>query len=343
MEEKGVKKEAAAAENAVDLKKIQRVRFLKDNNSILILVALLFVAFIGVDGFTGSWYNVALYSAEYGICCLGLALVMICGNIDLSVGYNAAFCGVMFVITFNHIYNSTGNSALGIIVGLIVALITGGVLGAFNGVIITKVGVSPLIATIATNYIYEGLVMNFAKTSFAPVNKDAITPIAKYQIFGLRWLTPMVIIFLLFVLGTYLWMHYTRYGNRLHIVGDNPEAAEYAGISVSKTAFTTFVLCGIMAGMTGFMMVAFSGAAIYTQGTTLGTFPISCVIIGGVKMTGGKGTAVHVLLGVLIMRTVSTMMSTMFWSTNRVNLVTGLLLIAVLIADRFTSTKSADE
>ncbi len=336
MEEKVITTEASA-------KKSQTSHFLKNNNAILILVVLLFVAFIGVDGFTGTWYNVALYAAEYGICCLGLALVMICGNIDLSVGYNAAFSGVMFVTTYNAIYTATGSAAPAIIVGLIVALITGGLLGAFNGVIITKIGVSPLIATIATNYIYQGLVMNFAKTSYAPVNKDPITPIAKYQIFGQKWLTPMVVIFLLFIVGVYLWMYFTKYGNRLHIVGDNPEAAEFAGISVSKTAFTTFVLCGIMAGMTGFMMVAFSGAAIYTQGTTLGTFPISCVIIGGIKMTGGKGTAVHVLLGVLIMRCVSTMMSTMFWDTNRVNMVTGILLIAVLIVDKFTSTKGADD
>lgn len=336
MEEKVISTEAAA-------KKAQRTRFLKDNNSILILVAILFIAFIGVDGFTGTWYNVVLYSAEYGICCLGLALVMICGNIDLSVGYNAAFCGVIFVSVYNVIYNSTGSAVPAIIVGLIAALITGGLLGAFNGVIITKIGVSPLIATIATNYIYQGLVMNYAKTSYAPVNKDPITPIAKYQIFGLKWLTPMVIIFVLFIVGVYLWMRMTKYGNRLHIVGDNPEAAEFAGISVSKTAFTTFVLCGIMAGMTGFMMVSFTGAAIYTQGTTLGTFPISCVIIGGIKMTGGKGTAVHVLLGVLIMRCVSTMMSTMFWDTNRVNMVTGILLIAVLIVDRFTSAKGAND
>jgi ribose/xylose/arabinose/galactoside ABC-type transport system permease subunit len=336
VEEKVISTEAAA-------KKAQRTRFLKDNNSILILVAILFIAFIGVDGFTGTWYNVVLYSAEYGICCLGLALVMICGNIDLSVGYNAAFCGVIFVSVYNVIYNSTGSAVPAIIVGLIAALITGGLLGAFNGVIITKIGVSPLIATIATNYIYQGLVMNYAKTSYAPVNKDPITPIAKYQIFGLKWLTPMVIIFVLFIVGVYLWMRMTKYGNRLHIVGDNPEAAEFAGISVSKTAFTTFVLCGIMAGMTGFMMVSFTGAAIYTQGTTLGTFPISCVIIGGIKMTGGKGTAVHVLLGVLIMRCVSTMMSTMFWDTNRVNMVTGILLIAVLIVDRFTSAKGAND
>ncbi len=330
-------------EKAISKPKMQWSRFLKDNNSVLILVALLFVAFIGIDGFTGSFYNVILYSAEFGICCLGLALVMITGNIDLSVGYNAAFSGVIMVTAFNMVYASGAGAAPAIIVGLIAALITGGILGAFNGIIVTKVGVSPLIATIATNYIFQGLVMQFARTSYSVTDKEAMGTIAKASIFGIKWLTPMVVIFVLFVVGVFLWMYKTGFGNRLHIVGDNPEAAEYAGISVKKTAFVTFVLCGIMAGMTGFLMVSFNGAAIYTQGTALGTFPISCCVIGGIKMTGGKGTAVHVMLGILIMRCLSTMMSTMFWSTERVNLVTGILLIVVLIVDRFTSTKSADD
>ena len=90
-------------------------------------------------------------------------------------------------------------------------------------------------------------------------------------------------------------------------------------------------------------MVSFDGYTIYTQGNSLATFPISCCVIGGIKMSGGKGTALHILIGVVIMRAISTMMSVMFLSTDMVNIITGILLILVLIIDRFTSTKSADE
>ncbi len=318
------------------------VRTFMDNNSILILVVLLFVAFIGIDAFKTSFYNVILYSALYGVVCLGLSLIMITGNIDLSLGYMAAFCGVIVVLTFNGIYESTGNAALGMAIGIIAALIVGGILGAFNGFIVTKIGVSPLIATIATNYIYQGLVYNFAQTSFAPTDKTLISSIAKTQIAGIKWLTPMTIIFVLFIIGVFAWMYKTGFGNRLHVVGDNPEAAEYAGISVPQTVLVTFIIAGVFAAVTGFMMVSFNGYAIYTQGDFLGTFPISCCVIGGIKMTGGKGTAVHVLLGILIMRTISTMMSAMFWNAYRVNLVTGILLVLVLVIDHFTSEKKED-
>jgi ribose/xylose/arabinose/galactoside ABC-type transport system permease subunit len=322
---------------------IQMGRLIKDNNSILILVILLFIAFAFVDGFANGFYNVFLYSAQFGVCCLGLGLVMITGNIDLSVGYIAATSGVALVSCFNLIYSTTGNALLSTILGLVAALITGGVCGLFNGFVITKIGVSPLIATIATNYIYQGIVFNFAKTTYAPAEKSVIQSVAKTRIFGLKWLTPMVILFVVVVALIFFWMYKTGYGNRLHIVGDNPEAAQYAGISVTNTVWVTYIICGLLAGLTGFLLVSFNGAAIYTQGSSLGTFPISCCVIGGIKMSGGKGTAVHILLGVMIMRVISAILSALYLPTAYVNLATGVLLVAVLLLDRFTSTKKEED
>jgi ribose/xylose/arabinose/galactoside ABC-type transport system permease subunit len=324
-------------------KKQQATQLLKDNNSILILVILLVVAFLFVDGFKNGFYNVVIYSAEYGLICLGLGLVMITGNIDLSVGFQAGLAGVTTVLVFNAIYGATGSSVLALIVSIVGALITGAITGFFNGFVITKVGVSPLIATIATNYIYKGLVFSYAQSSVAPTDADTIKLIAKYKIGGLRWLTPMVIIFVVVMALFFFWMYKTKFGNRLHVVGDNPEAAAYAGISVTNTTWVTYVLCGILAAVTGFLMVSFDGYTIYTQGNSLSTFPISCCVIGGIKMAGGKGTVVHVLLGVVIMRTIQAIMSALFLSTDWVNFITGALLILVLVMDRFTSTKNADE
>jgi ribose/xylose/arabinose/galactoside ABC-type transport system permease subunit len=324
-------------------KKQQATQLLKDNNSILILVVLLVVAFLFVDGFKNGFYNVIVYSAEYGLICLGLGLVMITGNIDLSVGFQAGLAGVTTVLVFNAIYGATGSSVLALLVSIVGALITGAITGFFNGFVITKVGVSPLIATIATNYIYKGLVFSYAQSSVAPTDADTIKLIAKYKIGGLRWLTPMVILFVIVMAAFFFWMYKTKFGNRLHVVGDNPEAAAYAGISVTNTTWVTYVLCGILAAVTGFLMVSFDGYTIYTQGNSLSTFPISCCVIGGIKMAGGKGTVVHVLLGVVIMRTIQAIMSALFLSTDWVNFITGALLILVLVMDRFTSTKNADE
>ena len=321
----------------------QAVRLLKDNNSVLILVVLLAVGFFLIDGFANGFYNVIIYSAEYGVICLGLALVMITGNIDLSVGFQAGLASVTTIMAFNTVSAATGNGSLALAVGVIAALVTGAITGFINGFVVTRIGVNPLIATIATNYIFKGLVFVFAQNSFQATDSDTMKLIARTNLAGQRWLTPMVIIFVAVIAVATFLMYKTKYGNSLYVVGDNPEAGAFAGISVPKTVLFSFVLCGLLSALTGFMMASFDGYAIFTQGNALSTFPISCCVIGGIKMTGGKGTAVHVLLGVLIMRTISQMMNAMFWPADRVNLITGALLIVVLIIDRFTSAKSTSE
>lgn len=323
-------------------RKKRMVRLFKDNNSVLILVIMLFVAFVFVDGYSSGFYNVIRYTAMYGPVCLGLALVMITGNIDLSAGFQAGLAGVTSVICFNAVYNATGNAVLSLVVSIIGCLVTGIVTGLINGFFVAKIGVSALIATIAANYAYQGIVFYFAQSSFAPEDADIVKLFANTRIFGLRWFTPAAIAFVLIIAVVFFWMYKTRFGNRLHVVGDNPEAAAYAGISVQKTVWVTYVLCGLLSAVTGFVMVSNAGYAIYTQGNSLSTLTISCCVIGGIKMSGGKGTAIHVLLGVLIMRVISQMMTSLFLPQSWVNLITGALLIAVLIIDRFTSNKAAD-
>lgn len=326
---------------AADSKK-RMVRLFKDNNSVLILVLILVAAFVVVDGFANGFYNVINYTAMYGPVCLGLGLVMITGNIDLSAGFQAGLAGVTSVIIFNAVYRASGNAGLALVICIIGSLLTGVLTGAINGFFVAKVGVSSLIATIAANYAYQGIVFYFAQSSFAPDDADIVKLLAKTKLFGLKWLTPSLIVFLVIVALVFLWMYMTRFGNRLHVVGDNPEAAAFAGISVQNTVWVTYILCGLLSAVCGFIMVSNAGFAIYTQGNSLATLTISCCVIGGIKMSGGKGTAIHVLLGVLIMRVISQMMTALFLPQAWVNLITGVLLIVVLIIDRFTSNKSAD-
>ena len=314
----------------------------RDNNSVLILVVLLAACFLFVDGYVNGFYNVLVYSSVYGAVCIGLGLVMITGNIDLSVGFQASLSGVVMVALFNVVYAGTGSVAASMLAGVLGAFIAGALCGLFNGFVIAKIGVSPLIATIATNYLFKGLVYNYARTSFPPAETEAVKAIVKTRIFGLRWLTPSVLLLFVMVALVGFWLYKTRFGNSLYIVGDNPEAAAYSGISVSRTVLTAYIICGVFAAICGVLMVSSDGYAIYTQGTSLSTFPISCCVIGGIKMAGGKGTALHMLLGILIMRAISTMMSVMFLPTDMVNLITGVLLIVVLVIDRFTSKKEVD-
>ncbi len=323
-------------------RKNRLMRLFKDNNSVLILVIMLFVAFVFVDSYANGFYNVIKYTAMYGPVCLGLALVMICGNIDLSAGFQAGLAGVTTVICFNLVYNATGSTMLSFVVSIVGCLLTGLVTGIINGFFVAKIGVYFLFSCILAFFAYQGVVFFLDKSLFAPADNTLIKLLHNTKLFGLKWFSPSLIVFVLILVVVFLWMYKTKFGNRLHVVGDNPEAAAFAGISVQNTVWVSYILCGLLSAVTGFIMVSNAGFALYTQGNSLATLTISCCVIGGIKMTGGKGTAVHVLLGVLIMRTISQMMTAMFLTTAWVSLITGLLLIAVLIIDRFTSVKSVD-
>ena len=239
------------------------------------------------------------------------------------------------------VINATGS----VLAGVLAALAAGLVMGAINGFTVTKLGISPLIATIATNYIYKGIVYYFTKDgSIYPADdlRNALrNNIARLQFGGSKYLALTVILFAAILILLAFVMRKTAFGNHLYIAGDNAEAGKLAGINTSRTAFFAYVLCGFLCGLAGVFLASNQGAAIYTLGEGRDVFAISACVIGGIKMAGGKGTMLNVLIGVLIMRMISTAMNLLLIPAAWVDFVSGLLLIVVLIIDRLTSGEDA--
>lgn len=307
-------------------------------NSALILVALLIFGSFFISRFTRNFETIVFEASIYGCIAVGLALVMVTGNIDLSVGFQAATSAVLVVLAIN----ATGS----VLAGVAAALLAGVVMGCINGFAVTKLGISPLIATIATNYIYKGIVYYFTKDgSIYP--EDALRTalrenIAKLQ-FGSKFLSLTVLIFIALLIVLAFVMRKTNFGNNLYITGDNAEAGKLAGINTNRTAFLAYGFCGLLCGLAGLFLASNQGAAIYTIGEGRDVFAISACVIGGIRMAGGKGTMLNVLLGVLIMRLISTAMNLLLIPAAWVDFVAGTLLIVVLIIDRFTSNKKAED
>lgn len=325
MEEK--KLEATAGQ------KIKRLIF--SYNSVLIFVFLLVVASFFVNRFTKNYSTILFEASIYGLIAIGLSLVLITGNIDLSVGFQAAASAVVVIL----VIQSTGSVALGVVA----ALLTGIVMGCVNGTAVTVFGISPLIGTIATNYIYKGFVYYFTKNgSIYPAGelRDALkNSFAHTQFFNLKALSLTVIIVAAILIILAVVMKKTRFGNALYISGDNAEAGKLAGINIQRTSFMAYALCGLLCGLAGVFLASNQGAAIYTLGEGRDVFAISACVIGGVKMAGGKGTMLNVLIGILIMRMISTGMNLMIIPTSWVDFVSGALLIVVLIIDKVTTVK----
>jgi len=308
-----------------------------DYNSAIIALVLIVVSLTFVDGMTKSFYRVVLESSYYGMVALGLSLVMLTGNIDLSIGFGSGVATIVTITVFNLVYNGS-NGFAAVVISFIAALACGAIIGAINGFIVTKIGVSALIATIATNYIYKGIAFKYANEAYEAVGEE-IKYVVNTKIFGLKWLTIPVIVFVITVIAMAFLMRKTKFGNDIYVVGDNPEAAAYAGISVPNTTWKAYIICSMLGAATAFFLVSRSGNAMYTQCSTLDTFSISACVLGGIKMSGGKGTIVNVFLGILVMRVIQTIMNTMFLATAWINFISGALLIIVLIVDRITAKK----
>ncbi len=311
----------------------------KDYNAAAILLALALFATFFVDGFIRGIDRVLVEASLYGMIAVGLGLVMITGNIDLSVGFQAGCAAIVSVL----VYDATGGN---ILLAVVFALFTGLITGFINGFTVVKLGINPLIATIATNYIFKGFVYFFTKDgAIYPANelrRQFQTSLAKKTLFGLDGFTVTVLIALLVLVLLYFIMRKTRFGVSLYIAGDNAEAGQFAGINIKKSVWIVYVICGLCCALAGVFLASNSGAAIYSQGEGRDVFAISACIIGGIKMAGGKGTMVNLLLGILIMRVISFGMDMMLIPASWVDFVSGALLILILIIDRFTAVKKDD-
>ncbi len=312
-------------------------RLIGDYNSIAIVLALLIVATFVVDGFNGKSLSTILVQASiYGFIALGLSFVMITGNIDLSVGYQLSAAGIVCIM----VLNATGSMFL----AAIAALLCGALTGAINGSIVTKIGVNPLITTIATNYIYKGFTYYFTMSgSYTPEKayKKSLKAITKFEFFDLKWLSLTIVLFVVILAVMYFIMRKTKFGNSLYISGDNAEAGKFAGINIQRTNFLAFVLCGVFCAAAGILFVSSDSGITYTLGEGKDVFAISACVIGGIKMIGGKGTMINVLSGVLIMRIISKCLDMMLLPQQWSNFVSGTLLVVILIVDQISSRKKA--
>ena len=312
------------------------INFLKNDNAIIILVLMAILSSFFVDGMTRQFDTVILEASIYGILAVGLGVVLVTGNIDLSIGFQAATCSIVTVSVFNM---TNGN----FLFACVATLVAGAAMGLFNAFTVVKLGITPLIATIAANYIYQGIVYYFTRSgAFYPdgdLRKTLQNVLYNNQLFDMRALSVTVLIFVAALIVLYIFMKRTRTGISLYITGDNSVAGALAGISVDHAKVLAYLICGLCCAIGGLFMASRSGAAIYSQGEGKNVLAISACVIGGVKMAGGKGTMVNVLIGILIMRFISTAMNQMLIPTAWVDFVSGALLVIILIIDKFTAIK----
>lgn len=270
-------------------------------NYVLIFLVILAV-FLIINGSATTWVslmNIPRHSTVIGIIALAMGLIILTGDIDLSVGSQLALIGGLTVMTFN----GTNSIAL----SLLFAIGFGGLLGFFNGFMIGRLKMPAFIVTLATMLMFRSIaqtVMNSNKWTIYQLNAKLdqwqnLWKIGNASIPGLQ-VPYLVIIFILVVILMAFVTANTKFGKRVYAIGSNEKAAHLSGINIWQSRVIVYVIGGILVGFATFLYVANVGSVDpATSGKNYELYAIAGVVIGEISMSGGKGRLSGVFFGAM--------------------------------------------
>ncbi|NLS44324.1 MAG: ABC transporter permease [Firmicutes bacterium] len=289
------------------------------------LVVLLFVivilAFLSEHFFTVyNLINVARQTSIYAILAAGMTLVLTVGEIDLSVGSNAGFCGVIAAYLLKR--------SISLPLVILIVLGVGLFIGMINGVLTAKIGVPFFVATLATMSALTGA--SFLITGGYPIS---MLPRA-WRVFGqgYMWGIPVPVILMI---ATFIVLQFiqgrTTFGRRIYAVGSNPRAAYLCGINTDRIRVAAYSLCGFLAALGGIVMSSRMDAGDPSAGSTFLMTLVAAPILGGTKLSGGEGTVFGTLIGALVLTIMNNGMSLMNLNIYWQDLARGLIVLGVAI------------
>ena len=272
-----------------------------------------------------QWSNlffICLNVGEVAIMALPLTLIVVTGEIDLSVASTLGLCGVTMAELFKHGWP--------IWPAMIAAVVLGAVLGAFNGLLVTRVGLPSLAVTIGTLTLYRGIAQGILPTDTiggfpAGLSNIGVVPIPHTHLpYSIAFFAGLAVIFAVV-------LHATPLGRAIFAIGAGQEAAFFAGIRVKRIKFWLFVLSGLLSGFAGVLWTLRFASARYDSGTGLELFVVTMVLLGGISIFGGKVTILGVILAAAVLGTLQTALTADLVPAQDQNIVVGALLVASVI------------
>jgi ribose/xylose/arabinose/galactoside ABC-type transport system permease subunit len=286
----------------------------------------------------GNLLTVGLNAAGIGILALGMTIVLVTANIDLSVGATYAAGGV----TAGLVIAATGSP----VAGVIAALGVGAIIGTANGILVGIVGLNAFMATLATLNIVRGI--TFWATGGSTVSLSGHGFSAE-QLAFIDFLASKLpggvnmelVFFLAFVVVLGWVMRSTRFGFNLYAAGGNPFAARTAGISVPKVILSAFITCGMLASFVGVLALSYVGTmnAGSAQGIEFDVF--AAAVVGGASLSGGRGSMVGTLFGALFLSIARNGFILLGISAFAQTIAIGIIIIAAITLDRFVTARQA--
>ena len=293
----------------------------------IVVFSILFpVSFPNFSNFSAILRNLAID----GIMAVGMMMMMIGGMFDLSIGGMLSMAGVVT----GWLMKTGGLPVWAAILGGLGVAALGGLL---NGLFVAKLRVDPLITTLGTMGIFRGIavLLGGPGISYLP---ESFNRIGQSELLGIQ--TPVWVMLVIAVLFAYL-MARTRVFRQYYYIGANPKAAVLSGINVTRMQIIGFTLMGVLAGLSGIVFASRIGTSVSIAGDGAELRVITAVILGGARLTGGKGTIWGALVGVAFIALISNVLIIARVSSYWQSIIVGLVLVLTVAMDAVLSRRKA--
>ncbi|PPJ76073.1 ribose ABC transporter permease [Staphylococcus haemolyticus] len=288
---------------------------------LIIVVSILNPSFLDLSNLLNLLRQISIN----GLIAFGMTFIILTGGIDLSVGSILALSSAFIALMIT--------SGVDPIIALIIGVLIGFVLGAVNGLLVTKGNMTPFIATLATMTIFRGLTLVI--TDGNPITNLGDSYL--FQLFGKGYFigipVPAVTMIIVFVILLII-LQKTTFGRHTYAIGGNEVAAKISGIKVNKIKILIYGISGLMSALAGGILTSRLNSAQPTAGTSYELDAIAAVVLGGTSLTGGKGRIVGTLIGVLIIGVLNNGLNLLGVSSFYQQVVKGVVILIAVLIDR---------
>ncbi len=311
----------------------------RDDNigRLVLMIAVIMAAMTWASPKFLNYYNFESLSflfPELGILASAMLVVMLTGSIDLSVigiaNLSAILAGMFFHWAIGVDGIRAGGGAWLVPIGVVMTLLIGVLAGAINGLLVTRLRITPILATLGSGQIYTGLALVLTGGPAIVGFPAAWDFIGNGKLLGLA--IPLLVFIVVAVLVAFL-IDRTSFGVSLQLIGTNPRAALFAGIERARMILWSFMLSGALAAMTGILLSARTNAAKSDYGTSYLLQSILIAVLGGTNPSGGRGTVTGISLAVIALMLLSSGLQILRFSNHLIDFVWGAFLLLVVAAN----------
>jgi len=303
------------------------VGFLRKYAVVFVLLALMLLFSLVSDSFftLRNLTNIITQNTYFIIVAIGMSFVLISGGIDLSVGYQMSLVGVMTAMMMML-------WGFPVWAAIVLGLLLGTFLGLINGLIVTRIRTFPLIVTLATSVIFQGVSYIVSQARTFRDYPAAFQFIAKGRLGGITfdvWLTIAIVIIVSFI------YYKTTWGTRVVALGGNEEALRLAGVNTRRIKIWVYTVCGFMTALATMVMISKANSVQSSFGPGTEFTALTAAIVGGVSFLGGEGNIPALVAGVFVLAVLGNGMQLAGWGTYPQFIVRGVILLAAVAFDEY--------